>query len=252
MQAVDYSRLKPVRDYVQDIAKILGKLQQGYLAPDPNDWFRGLDITENGISTQDLGDGRRIVLDMWAGQIRTPTSTFSITPYTAQQVLEKLQDWLAAHSTTILIPQPEFVTAEPHFESIAANTLVGILSWGHDQLMTTKSGLTTGVTSPVLLYPHHFDVGFAWYPDGKTAADTDKPQQYTVGLSAGDAYIAEPYLYVTQYPEQADFPSRSLPQPAYFHTAGFSGAILRYNDAVHSDQPDKLAQDFFRAALKSQ
>ncbi|HVA11241.1 MAG TPA: DUF5996 family protein, partial [Candidatus Dormibacteraeota bacterium] len=90
-----------------------------------------------------------------------------------------------------------------------------------------------GLTSPVLLYPHHFDLSLVWFPH-------DDERQLAIGFSTGDQTIAEPYLYLTAYPEPPGFTKLAVPEGAYWQSDGFSGAILPYARLSGSSDPEAL------------
>jgi hypothetical protein len=91
--------------------------------------------------------------------------------------------------------------------------------------------------SPILLYPHHFDLALTWFP-------WNDERQMTVGFSTGDEAVAEPYIYLSAYPEPASFGGLALPAGAHWQSAGFSGAVLPYGALRASTEPEKLLREF--------
>ena len=68
------------------------------------------------------------------------------------------------------------------------------------------------------------------------------------GFVTGDEGIAEPYFYATAYSTPTEFTSQALPEGAYWHTAGWTGAILPYAALTQADDPQALLLDFLRMA----
>lgn len=104
-------------------------------------------------------------------------------------------------------------------------------------------------TTPVQLFPHHFDLALAWFsgrqvPDQDPSDEGSSDEQMTFGFVTGDEAIAEPYLYATAYPEAEGFVGSDLPEGAYWNEAGFSGAVLPYAALVQADQPVRLISEF--------
>ncbi len=80
-----------------------------------------------------------------------------------------------------------------------------------------------GATS-VAVWPHHFDIGGIIFL--QTDASIHEAQQIGFGLSPGDGNIAEPYFYITPWPIAEDAEITTLKGGGYWHTAGFTGALL--------------------------
>ena len=106
-----------------------------------------------------------------------------------------------------------------------------------------------GETSPVQLFPHHFDLSMLWL-SGRLVAGQDPEdeenadEQMGFGFSTGDQGIEEPYLYATAYPQPSDFTLHALPAPAFWNTQGFTGAVLLNEALVDNDQPEFLLSEF--------
>ncbi len=108
-----------------------------------------------------------------------------------------------------------------------------------DIIFKTFKGSITLETSPVQLWSHHMDVAFTCYPASK-----DNMDQIAFGYLTGDSGIEEPYFYITVYPELEDYSHINLLEPAYLHTEGWQGVILKYNDLIKTDNPGGLLMDY--------
>ncbi len=97
-------------------------------------------------------------------------------------------------------------------------------------------------TSPINLWPGHFDMAVMWLAGEKIPGQDPTDEEYSdkqmnFGFSFGDAGIPEPYFYNTAYPLPDAFPGLVLPGNAYWHSEGFNGAVLRYRDLVSQQDP---------------
>ena len=97
-------------------------------------------------------------------------------------------------------------------------------------------------TSPIQVWPHHFDLSMLWLPGGKIpgqepADEEHADEQMNFGFTFGDGTIGEPYLYITAYPQPDGMPGIELPGDAVWHDEGFSGVVLRYGQLVDSSEP---------------
>jgi hypothetical protein len=76
--------------------------------------------------------------------------------------------------------------------------------------------------SPVLCWPHHFDVAVL-LPLGRGRGGPAR--SIGVGISPGDGYYAQPYAYVSPYPAPTKPELPALPPGGRWHTEGFFGAV---------------------------
>jgi hypothetical protein len=105
-----------------------------------------------------------------------------------------------------------FIGHEPELAELAR-----WYDFGLDVVKTAIAGMRS---TEILLWPHHFDLGAIIYLD-----PTDDTRQIGVGLSPGDGYYAEPYVYVTPSPlTSKQFPA--LAGGGFWRTDGFTGAVL--------------------------
>jgi Family of unknown function (DUF5996) len=109
-------------------------------------------------------------------------------------------------------------------------------------------------TSPIQLWPHHFDLAMLWLPGdevpGQDPADEEQSdQQMNFGFTFGDHGTAEPYFYVTAYPEPDGLPAITLPDGARWHHEDFSGAVLHYRTLVGQSDPRACLLDFWTRVL---
>jgi hypothetical protein len=130
------------------------------------------------------------------------------------------------------------------YDAAQAKAYLEALSWMSQQFQVIKSGISGGLTAPVLLYPHHFDLSLVWFP-------WDDERQLALGWSTGDETIRRPYIYVTAWPEPEGFAGLPLPDGAYWQKAGFSGAILPYALLQTNAAPDALLQSLVNGLFQS-
>lgn len=97
-------------------------------------------------------------------------------------------------------------------------------------------------TSPIMIWPGHFDLAMMWLPGEKIPGQDPSDEEYSdkqmnFGFTLGDEEIPEPYFYITAYPLPEVFSDLELPSGATWHTAGFNGAVLRYETLLTSQDP---------------
>lgn len=107
--------------------------------------------------------------------------------------------------------------------------------------------------SPVLCWPHHFDIGASIRLD--LAAGDDSPV-IGIGMSPGDDGLAEPYYYVNAWPRPGELPDPLpvLPDGARWNTGGWLGALLPTRElvAIHSAEGQEAgARGFLTRAMEA-
>jgi hypothetical protein len=232
--------LKPTCDRLRDAALVLSSLQRGFLPEHPRQWQYGLEVTMRGLGTQAFmvnDEEVRAGLDLVRRKVRLDGGEWRLKEYDGPELFKNVRAWLESKSTNAKLDEPKFGGVGQTFDSDQATAYAEALWWFDKQFRVLKAGLDEGVTSPVLLYPHHFDLSLAWFP-------YDDERQLSVGWSTGDETIKEPYVYMTTYPEPAGFTKLTLPIGAYWQTEGFSGAILPYAVLQSSQEPEVLFRQF--------
>lgn len=104
----------------------------------------------------------------------------------------------------------------------------------------------------VRCWPHHFDLATLLTVErGPGGAAT---KTVGVGLSPGDETRAEPYWYVTPWPYPEDTALPELPGAGYWHTAGFTAAILTGTalvDGAKGDEQRGRVDEFLDGAISA-
>ncbi|HEX4775093.1 MAG TPA: DUF5996 family protein [Candidatus Saccharimonadales bacterium] len=237
---LELDKLGPTRDYLHDAAKILGKLQQAFLPKSPRDWHYGLEVTLRGISTQQFelnGQPTKALIDLVQHKLRLGDQNWRLRENPPAQLFTEVGKWLTAQGIDTPVEEPQFSDGVAEFDHEQADAYAAALWWIDQQFRQLRGDLTDGVTAPILLYPHHFDLSLVLFP-------WDDERQVAVGWSTGDETIPEPYIYLTAYPEPPDFKKTELPAEAQWQSEGFSGAVLLYNELAKADNPAELFRHF--------
>jgi hypothetical protein len=111
-------------------------------------------------------------------------------------------------------------------------------------------------TGPVQLWPHHIDLAMLWFsgrlvPGVDPTDEESADEQMNFGFSPGDGGIPNPYFYITAYPRPDGLTNTPLPADAYWHTQGFTGAILMYEALVTASQPKEKLLTFLRTVQQA-
>ena len=88
--------------------------------------------------------------------------------------------------------------------------------------------------SPVRCWPHHFDIAILVVLEEGRA---ESARSIGIGVSPGDNYYAQPYLYVSPYPNPDTANLPPLPPGARWHTKDFFGAVATGIDLLALPDP---------------
>jgi hypothetical protein len=119
------------------------------------------------------------------------------------------------------------------------------------QVFEEHAAMLDGWVGPVQLWPHGFDMAFEWFGTRsetyqENGEQVEYPSQINLGLYPG----GRPYLYSNPWPFEADaLIGHPLPQPARWHTEGWQGGELFYDEISHRDDADQLIRRFAKAVF---
>lgn len=252
------------RDTLNSYARVLGKIRQSLTPPQSHWWHVSLRVSEDGLTTPEMpgdeetGDTLEIKLDLVNHRLIAATSKnqrwtmpFSGQPahLLADTLILKLVQW-------DIYPEVDrsiFSTDSPGpYDGAAATAFLQTLTSINTIFQTFKAELD-GRTSPVQLWPHHFDLSLVWFsgnlvPGVDPADEEYADEQMAFGFSTGDEAIPEPYFYITAYPWPEEISQATLPAPATWYTESWRGALLLYKDVVAAPDPAQLLRDYLHAA----
>jgi hypothetical protein len=108
-----------------------------------------------------------------------------------------------------------------------------------------------GHWTPLILWPHHFDISTLWFHLSNPEMDDHGPH-LNFGFSPfTPGQYPEPYLFVYAYPYPEPFDPPPLPAPAFWHDEGWRGVVVRYEDLRRQADPvglvEEIALQIFRA-----
>jgi len=134
-----------------------------------------------------------------------------------------------------------------------ANKLARALSAVSGEMAAFRAGIREE-TSPIQVWPHHFDLSMIWLPGHKVPDQDPSNEEYAdkqmnFGFVFGDEVIDEPYFYVTAYPLPDELPMVQLPAGTIWKTNGFSGAVLLYEDLASMSNRATYLQEFWLTLL---
>lgn len=255
---------RPTRDTITGYARLLGKVRCAFAPPQKHWWHVSLQLTATALTTTPIpaGDSTfEMLLDFRRHELLILISTgerHSI-PFQGQSVAAfctETLDALAELGIEPAVDRSPFSDDTPgSYDETAIACFWQALTQIDATLKEFKAGFR-GESSPVQLWPHHFDLALLWF-SGRLVPDQDPDdpeyadEQMNFGFSTGDDAIPDPYFYATAYPSPAGLTGQPLPDGAYWHTQGFTGAVMMYDSLVAAARPKERLLDYLRAAHKA-
>ena len=251
------SAWQPTRDTITLYAQVVGKIRRALTPHQKHWWHVSLRVAASGFTTTPIPAGDQtfeLLLDFTHHRLLITTSRgqrrdFPLTGQSVKSFMNQTLVLLAELGIQPDIDQEPFASEEAGaYDKTAVATYWQALSQIDAALKEFRHGFR-GESSPVQLWPHHFDLAVVWF-SGRLIPDQDpddpewSDEQMNFGFSTGDGSIPEPYFYVTAYPTHDGWTDTELPGGAYWHTEGFTGAILPYAAVVDSDDGRALLLDY--------
>lgn len=201
-------------------------------------------------------------LDLASSALRVRTAGSDRSAVLTGQSAASIADWLDETLVSLgvdksLAPDDE-VRADLVFDGysdVQAALLHNALASVSAALEEFRGGIREE-TSPIQIWPHHFDLSMIWLPGSKVpdhdpANEEYADKQMNFGFVFGDEGINEPYLYATAYPSPDALGRLELPQGTTWQNEGFSGAVLLYKDLVTNSDPSAYLHELWATLLEA-
>lgn len=251
---------QPTRDALHAYARLLGKIRRALTPPQKHWWHVSLRVDVTGLTTTPMptADGTvALGLDLVDHVVTLRTSgggrwEAGLAGHSAESFATTVLDALAAFGIRPTIDRAQFADSTP-LTYVAADAARYLTALVHvDQALKGLRHTFRGESSPVQLWPHHFDLSVVWFSGrlvpGQDPADPEyADEQMNFGFATGDAGVPEPYFYVTAYPWPDGLDSAELPPGAYWNDAGWRGAVLPYRHLVADAAPRATLDAFLHA-----
>ena len=250
---------QPTRDTIHVYSKLLGKIRGARTPMQKHYWHVSLRVTTRGLTTTPL------LVNSKTAELTLDFVNHCLNMQTSRG--ESIQIPLAGQSPAALCTETDAAMIELGFTADYDRSLFTDDEDGaYDKTAVSNywQALTQidtvfkqfrhsfrGESSPVQLWPHHFDLALLWF-SGNLVPDQDPKdpevadEQMNFGFVPGDEGITEPYFYATAYPNPENFVEEPLPADAYWHTEGWTGAILPYAALTAADEPRAKLLDYLQ------
>ncbi len=250
---------RATRDALHDYARVLGYFRRELMPPQKHWWHITLSVSARGLTTTPMRGGSaavELILDLVQHRVEIVFSdgraqSIPLRGQSAEDLGHTIDATLRDDGAQISA-KSSFSDANHDYDRAAASRYWAALVAVDLTFKTFKERLREE-TGPVHIFPHHFDMSLNWFsgrrvPDVDPADAENADEQMNFGFVTGDGSIEDAYFYATAYPSPDDLTDGKLPEHAYWHTEGFTGAVLPY--AAIADVRDGHARllEFLSAA----
>lgn len=259
---LDTDTIVETRDALHAYARVMG----GWLASIRNKrkhwWHASLRPSLAGLTTGVVHADAdfELELDFIDSQLRVRTARNEIIKeldgQPAASVASWLDDTLAGIGIDVSLAPGDKVRGESSFAGYSNDQALR-LQQALASVTTALENFRAGIreeTSPIQVWPHHFDLSMIWLPGHKVPDQDPENEEYAdkqmnFGFVFGDDSFSEPYFYVTAYPLPDALPNVELPAGTTWKSEGFSGAVLLYKDLIATDDPASYLQELWSTLL---
>jgi hypothetical protein len=254
---------RATRDTIHAYAKVIGDIRRNF-APKQKYWGHlSLRVTATGLTTRPFIAGNRVVelvLDFTVHQLIISTNRGEQwrQPLYGQSSNELCGRMLSALGLMDVWPELDrgLLSDAPGAYDIAAISRFWQVLTRLNGVLTQFRGERREETSPVEMWPEHFDLAVLWFsgrmvPRQDVANENWADEQMNFGFVTGDASVPEPYFYATAYPLPPMLPGTAWPQDVRWHSLGWNGAVMPYAALVGAADPDGKLLSFLRTAQQA-
>lgn len=250
------------RDTLHKYSQMVGKVRELMSTPNPHWWHISLRVSAKGLTTTPIakdknspGQTFEVIFDL-ANHHLVIESNFrevkriKLTGQSLCALCEETCSLLTDLGVAAPIEKELFNDGKSQVYDEEAATEYWYAIKEIDRVINVfRSGLI-GETSPVQLWPHHFDISMSWFSGrlvpGKDPKDVDSAkEQMMFGFSTGDETIPDAYFYVLPYPFHEELSTIELPADAIWNTEGFQGGVMMYEAFINEENPEGKLLNYF-------
>jgi hypothetical protein len=261
----DFDAAAETRDAMHAYARVLGDCLKACRSKRKHWWHASLRPSLNGLTTGVVRATTdfELELDFRRAELRARARNESgfdveLTGQSAGEIAELVREFMSANGVGD-DELGQFANAErasvgwQKFSAPQSMSMGQVLRSVATAMETFRAGIREE-TSPVQLWPHHFDLSMIWLPGEKIPGQDPMNEEYSdkqmnFGFAFGDESIPAPYFYVTAYPTPDEMAAIQLPSGSEWKTDGFSGAVLTYRSLLDASDPSSYLQDFWTRLL---
>lgn len=243
------------RDGLHQVALVLSAIRVCCVEPQPNSLQYSLGVTPAGLSTARLNIGGELrfdIADLRLVYWRDEGKGFEIDVAGADQqsLIDEVVGGFASLGIDISPPRTHITQSRRlEIEASLAGDYLTVLDAAHAALARFRAGLGGGL-SPLVLWAHHFDLGFLWFPGA--SMDEQKDPQLAFGFAPCSPGLDRPYFYAYGWSPEAGYLALPVSAPARTESGSYTGLYAGYDDldkgARFSSEVEGILLDYYALA----
>ena len=262
---MDFRATGGTRDALHAYARVLGNVLKSRRPKRKHWWHASLRPSLTGLTTGVVNAGADFELELnlrdnqlnaWMSDGATFVEDLHGQP--TSELAIRISDFLIAGGV-----DDQLVPKAGEYDDVGfadyskkhAVDIVYVLSFVAAAMADFRAGIREE-TSPIQLWPHHFDLSMLWLPGEKIPGQDPADEEYSdkqmnFGFTFGDEGIPEPYFYVTAYPLPDGFERLQLPAGSRWQSDGFSGVVLPYQALIKNSDPSGYLLELWHGLLSA-
>ena len=250
------------RDTLHKYSQMIGKLRELMSVPNPHWWHISLRISEKGLTTTPIAKNKNtpgqtfeVIFDLVNHHLVIESNfrevmRIKLSGQSLSALCEETCSLLTDLGVTAPIEKELFNDGKSQVYDEEAATEYWYAIKEIDRVINVFRSDLSGETSPVQLWPHHFDISMSWFSGrlvpGKDPKDVDSSkEQIMFGFSTGDQTIPNAYFYVLPYPVHKELSKIELPADARWNAEGFQGGVMMYEAFSNAENPEEKLLRYF-------
>jgi hypothetical protein len=230
-------------------AQVIGAVRATVAAPERNWTHLGLRVIPDGLTTGALpGLGELVLNFAYLTILYKPVEAdpvgFSLVQHTQTSLMDAVVRALVNRGHQHDYKRDKVTGSavfqiDPRIAGMYAQALYTI-----SEAFTHFRESLPGQKSPAIVWPHGFDLSFLWFA---TEEASEEKSHMAFGFSPYSAGLERPYFYSYPYPLPDGLTDLELPPKTRWHTTGWTGTIMEYDDLVGKENPGAIIGQTFRA-----
>jgi len=260
LPGLSISEWRVTRDTLHKCAVLNGKIRAALAPAEKHWWHVSLRVAPEGLTTTPMpteSQNVEILMDFRQhAQVLSTSNGENIgIPFTGQSINELYRSTKDALVSIGVDPELDgslFADeSEGHYDGPAVERYWRAMITV-DEVFKRFRDTLPGETSPVQVFPHHFDLSLNWFSGGLVPGadpedEENAAEQMGFGFVTGDEEIDDAYFYVTAFPTPDSWVERKLSPAAIWHTGTWTGALLNYDALIAMADPAEALYRFLKS-----
>lgn len=252
---------EPTRATLHQYANAIGVIPRAHAEPHEKWWHVSLNVTPRGLETDTMtltgGESFNARLDLRSHDVVVAKNGEDFAQISMQDGLTGTQMGAAVIAAVGELglnaeyAKEKFQSDDVReYDPAAAEAFCGIVNRMAGVYAKHRDSIGDRV-SPVQLWPHGFDMAFEWFGTRveeytENGEVTKYPSQCNFGFYPG----GRAYLYANPWPFEGDaLLGVELPGGAEWHTEGWEGSILHYDQLLGDDDAEKRVLSYLQTVF---